>query len=225
MKIIAHRVNNWKPVNRFGVYGAEIDVQVSNDGKIRAFHEPNESRPGELDMIFDHSGYDKFFVDIKQNLDVEWLKKIVKVFGNRLLGLFDVPHPSAYYAHEAKLPIWDRLSEYEAVRGHGGISSKKFWLDPLRSWSPGAYGGLLNQVPKDGQVIICSPELHGRRGDMILDCWEWARNRVQVKGDERIFGIVTKKSQDAKEFFSKSITAVKTLKSQKEMKSVVRRRA
>jgi len=208
MKIIAHRVNKWKPVN-IGVYGAEIDVQISHDGKIRAFHEPNESRPGELGMIFDHSGYERFFVDIKQNLDVEWLKKIVKAFGTKLIGLFDVPHPSAYYAHQAKLPVWDRLSEYESVRGHGGARSKKFWLDPLRSWNPSAYGGLLNQVPKDGKVILCSPELHGRRGAMIEDCWGWARDRIQKKGDDRIFAIVTKTPQAAKDFFDKPIVASK----------------
>jgi len=201
MKIITHRVNGWSSTNEFDVYGAEIDVQVCADGRIRAFHEPDEIRPTNLLTIFEYSKYKRFFVDIKQNLDIRWLKHIVATFGSKLIGLFDVPFPSIYYAHQAGLPVWDRLSEYEAARGCGGIRSRKFWLDPLKSWSPGTYGGLLHQTSKDSKVMICSPELHGCRKEIVDDCWGWMQRRID-NGDERIWGIVTKRPSEAKEFFN-----------------------
>lgn len=195
LKIIAHRVNHWNVRNKHGVYGAEIDVQVMNDGTIKAVHDPNDWRPGSISEIFDYAGYYKFFVDIKQNLDVRFLRRIVDLFEDRLIGLFDVPWPSAYYARRAGLPIWERLSEYEPVRG----KCKRFWLDPLRGWHSSKYERLLKQVPRGSKVIVCSPELHEEsQSSELISCWGWIKDNV---ANGRIYGLVTKKPKSAMDFF------------------------
>ena len=192
MKIFAHRQNDWKPGNQYGIYGAEIDVHISDRGEVVAKHDPcaNPMPPVSVKHIVNHSGYNNFFVDIKQNLDVDFLEKIVRVFGKRLHGLFDVPMPSAYYAIRENLPIYQRLSEFEPYLN----LVNKFWLDPLMSCS--AYK--LSFVPNDGKVVICSPELHGQA--TIVEVWDWILNRLE-DNDSRIEGLVTKFPDRALKFF------------------------
>ena len=196
MKIFAHRQNDWKPGNEHGVYGAEIDVQVTDRGEIVAKHDPcfNQVPPVKVSAIVEHAGFDKFFVDIKQNLDLDFLEKIMDAFGDKLHGLFDVPMPAAYYAIRENLPIYQRLSEFEPYLN----LVNKFWLDPLMSCTAWKYQRLLSSVPKDGKVIICSPELHGQV--TIVEVWHWILERLEDK-DTRIEGLVTKAPDRALKFF------------------------
>jgi hypothetical protein len=196
MKIFAHRQNDWKPGNEHGVYGAEIDVQVSDRGEIVAKHDPcfNPVPPVKVSYIVENAGFGKFFVDIKQNLDLDFLEKIVDAFGDKLHGLFDVPMPAAYYALRANLPIYQRLSEFEPRLDLGN----KYWLDPLMSCTSWKYQRLLSTVPDGGKVIICSPELHGQT--TIVEVWNWLLERLEDK-DARIEGLVTKAPDRALKFF------------------------
>jgi hypothetical protein len=195
MKIFAHRVNDWKPGNIHGIYGAEIDVQFSDTGKIVAKHEPygNQVPPIPIENVLKHSGFDKFFVDIKQNMDTKYLQKIVDLFGDKLHALFDVPYPSMFFCIREQLPVYGRISEQEsAIDGVKG-----YWLDPLEDTSLDKYTSLLAQVPHNSKVIVCSPDLHL---EPFHDVWEWLQFRIN-SGDTRIEGIVTKQIMNAKHFF------------------------
>lgn len=199
MKIFAHRQNDWKPGNEHGVYGAEIDVQITDRGEVVAKHDPcfNLVPPVKVSAIVEHAGFDKFFVDIKQNLDVDFLEKIMDAFGDKLHGLFDVPMPAAYYAIREDFPVYQRLSEFEPYLN----LVNKFWLDPLTSCTAWKYQRLLSSVPKDGKVIICSPDLHGQKySSQLIEIWNWIKDRLEDK-DERIEGLVTKTPDRALKFF------------------------
>lgn len=199
MKIFAHRVNDWKPGNFSKCYGAEIDAQINDVGRVKAQHDPcgNQIPPIDVDIIIKHSGYDKFFVDIKQNMSIEFLKMIVEAFGDKLHALFDVPMPSAYFAMRAGLPIYQRLSEFEPCLGLGN----KYWLDPLVSYTECKYEFLLSKILPGGKVIICSPELHGHKATEV---WNWIEEKLQNK-DSRIEGLVTKSPDRAMRFFKEHI--------------------
>lgn len=202
MKIFAHRQNDWKPGNEHGIYGAEIDVYITDRGEIVAKHDPcfNEVSPVKVSAIVEHAGFDKFFVDIKQNLDLDFLEKIMDAFGDKLHGLFDVPMPAAYYAMREDLPIYQRLSEFEPRLDLGN----KYWLDPLMWCTSQKYHKLLSTVPDGGKVIICSPELHGQT--TIVEVWHWIKERLEDK-DSRIEGLVTKAPETALTFFEEYINA------------------
>jgi len=200
MKIFAHRVNDWKPGNYTGAHGAEIDVQFLNDGRIVAKHDPYHGLPpGNIANILEYSGYDKFFVDIKQQLEVKHLEKIAYIFGDKLHGIFDVPFPLQYYASRTNLPIYQRLSEWEPASNLTG----RYWLDPLMACSSWKYQKLLSTVKKGEKVMLCSPELHGQSCN-IVDVWMWVEERLK-DGDERIEGIVTKLPDRALEIFKEYV--------------------
>ena len=126
MLVIQHRVNSPLSLgtNLYHLKSkfVEVDVHIKYNGEVVVKHSPDD-RHSELPIkdYFKAMEYpylpnhvDKYFVDIKQNMDVYYLKKIVNIFGDKLLGLFDVPFPSSFYANKAGLPIYRRISEYEA---------------------------------------------------------------------------------------------------------------
>jgi len=191
MKLIEHRVNDWKPGNIHGAYAAEIDVHVCDDGILRAKHNPsgNEFEPVTVEDMLLHSDYEHFFVDIKQNLDLYYLQKIVDTFGDKLIGIFDVPFPSSYYAYKAGLPMFSRISEYEMPYKMLG----NIWLDPLEAQNVFRYASLFNKAKYDTwenwaktNFIIACPSLHGINVSKCIPVWQWAMKH------EQIFGIVTK---------------------------------
>ncbi len=188
MKLIAHRINDWKPGNIHGAYGAEIDVQVCDDGRLRAKHNPSDNQlpPIPIEEVIDHSGYERFFVDIKQNLDIYYLRKIVYAFGDKLIGLFDVPFPSSFYAYKDNLPIYSRVSEYELPYKMLG----KVWLDPLESYNIHKYASLLIRAKYQAwdsiKTIVACPSLHGKGLSECVPVWRWASKQKEV------FAIVTK---------------------------------
>jgi hypothetical protein len=200
MKIFAHRVNDWKPGNIHAAHGAEIDVQIADNGDIVAKHDPcwNQVPPILVKNIIENSGYDKFFVDIKQNLSVKFLEQIAVAFGDKLHGLFDVPYPSAYYARHLGVPIYQRLSEFEPYLN----LTNMFWLDPLMSCTCDKYDKLLHGLPKDSKVMICSPELHGQI--TVPAVWDWLKYKLK-EGDSRIEGLVTKAPDRALIYFKEYV--------------------
>ena len=198
MKIFAHRQNDWKPGNIHNAHGAEIDVQFTDNGEIVAKHDPywNSVPPVSVSNIVKHSNYDKFFVDIKQNMDIKYLEMIVEAFGDKLHALFDVPYPSALYAIKAGLPVYDRISEFE----HPLNLTQGVWLDPLMACFSSKYEALLGRLDKNNRAMICSPELHGQ-GTQIIEVWGWIKDKLEA-GDPRIEGLVTKAPDKAMIFFS-----------------------
>lgn len=188
MLIIQHRVNELEiPV--YSKYG-EIDIHLNFYDELHVNHDVQG--PGwKLENFFEKTEFEKFFVDIKQNLPVEDLQRIVEIFDERLIGIFDVPFPSAYYAMKAGCPIYFRRSEYEPMHSE----FDKYWLDPLTRWDPNIYASLL---PHKGEVIIACPSLHGRLTKECREVWNWIR-RVD---DSRIKGIVTKHVKECGEILN-----------------------
>jgi len=205
MKVLSHRQNDWKPVNKSGIWGAEIDVQVCDDGELRARHDPDPGAyySGDIDIIFDHSDFERFFVDIKQNLDIKWLKRIVEKFGHRLIGLFDIPFPSAYFARIAGLPIYARLSEFEPVVR----LFDSFWVDPLVSQKYTTHARLITSTDKNHKIIVACPSLHGHDLEASRNVWETFVNLETMKDKDWgvIEGVVTKFPLEAMEFINDKI--------------------
>jgi hypothetical protein len=183
MKIIEHRVN--KPIVDIKTPYAEIDIHINKHGDVVVRHEPIDEDYYSLDEYLCISKHEKFFVDIKQNLDVDYLKKIIEEFGDRLLGLFDLPLPSAYYAAEAGIEFYGRLSEFEPV----SHLTNKYWVDPLRTQYLLDYLNLLEDLDGDCCAIICCPSLHGHNLGFCKPFWHWLK--FENKWDI-IEGIVTK---------------------------------
>ena len=196
MKIFSHRQNNWKPRNELGLYGAEVDIQVCDDGQLRTKHEPAfDINNIELSIILEYSGYEHFFVDIKQNLDVKWLKLIHKTLGDKLFGLFDIPFPSAYFAAKENMPIYARLSEFEPT----SYLFDKYWVDPLDSQTKHIHSTLITSTEAHHNLIIACPSLHGHTLAECLIVWDILINlqNHQYKRWGNIDGIVTKFPQEA----------------------------
>lgn len=195
MLILAHRVNDFIPGNTTSADGAEIDVQVCDDGVIRAKHDPcwNQVPPLRVSTIIEKSGYNKFFVDVKQSLKPVFIKLIADQFGDKLLGLFDIPMPSVYFTPSLRLPIYIRVSELEPYNRN----FNKVWLDPLKSHSPSRYGGLLTLLPSHSQVdvIVACPSLHGKSLRECKQVWSYLKNK-------NIQGIVTKHVEVCREIFN-----------------------
>lgn len=193
MKIIQHRCNlPFLPLKMLGIQPeyVEIDVHIDNRGNVVIKHNPDDdSYPvnGFNSYLGCMQGIKGFLVDIKQNLPVEYLERIVKAFGSRLLGLIDVPWPSVYYARQAGLDVIGRVSEYEQPNR----IFDRFWLDPLESWTCDEYMDLLDDIQCDtgGSAIIAAPSLHGgtEQHDVFL-----MEKLIEHDDDGVIEGIVTK---------------------------------
>lgn len=197
MLIINHRANNLTDVAK--VSCAEIDVQIYTDGDVVVQHDI-DGEGWKASHFLNHSPYETFFLDIKQNLPIHKLKKIAKKFEGRSLGLFDVPFPSAYCAIKEGLDVWGRLSEFEPLNP----LFDKFWVDPLASWDKNRYLSLMAQTELNHKMIIASPELHGVEDvDKIFDAWEAVRLKVNgnITVGGEVVGLVTKHPKQAKEFF------------------------
>lgn len=196
MMILQHRANNLaKPVK---TNYAEIDVQIDATNQIVVSHEL-WTEGAQVDYFLDNSRYEKFLINIKQNLDVKDLRRIVNKFYKRSLGLFDVPFPSAYYAVKAGLKVWGRLSEYEKLNR----LFSRFWVDPLVAQTPDHFLTLIAQADPNHELIIASPDLHGASFDNVLSVWEALKcernNDIVVR--RKIVGLVTRYAEVAKGFF------------------------
>jgi len=176
MLIIQHRANNL--IDPITSDVAEIDVHIDTCGDIIIKHSVDE--PGwDLDEYLLSSKHKKFFVDIKQNLDVEYYKKIEEEFGDRLIGLFDVPFPSSFYANKERLPIYRRISEYES---NDTNFYTRFWIDPLLSWGPEKYSTLISRNIMYGKIIVACPSLHGQPIEVCKKLWRYLEQRKDIEG-------------------------------------------
>ena len=190
MLVIQHRANgllrHWS--NTAPAVGiAEVDVHIDMYGEILVKHNPNE--PGyKLSYFLKYSKHEKFFVDIKQNLPVPLLLKIMRAFDKRSIGLFDVPMPSAYFLAKEGVNFYSRLSEYERPEG----LTNRYWLDPLETWDFKTYKHLIHSLQDTDRTIIACPSLHGQPLSVCQRLWKWIKVEVQIGGHDRIEGIVTK---------------------------------
>ena len=124
MKIIQHRANGLGDVGPSPY--AEIDVQINQCGEVVVGHDL-WGTTYDAETYLKESGFDKFLIDLKQNLPLNKLQKIAVLFEGRSLGFFDAPFPSAYYARKASHVVWARFSEYEPLNR----LFDRFWVDPL----------------------------------------------------------------------------------------------
>lgn len=192
MLVIQHRANELTiPITSDA---AEIDVHIDTYGDIVVKHDPDASG-WKLDYFLSCTKHKKFFVDIKQNLSIHYYKKIIEAFGNRLIGLFDVPFPSAYELAWNNVDFYARLSEYEMAPVK---LTNKFWLDPLANWDELTYSYLLHSLLCEDKVMICCPSLHGRPIEECRVIWDWMKNQTLVAKHDRIQGIVTKHVEEAR---------------------------
>jgi hypothetical protein len=190
MLVIQHRVN--VIYTEHSAQYAEVDVQVADDGSLVIKHNPDDY-PVSLESYLKWSKFDGYFVDIKQNMDVKYIKYIAEAFGDKLLGLFDIPMPSVFFTPHLNLPIYLRVSELEPYNKN----FRHIWLDPLKSYSPSRYGGLLNLLPHytDIQVIVACPSLHGKTMRECKEVWEYLKKH-------NIQGIVTKHVKECTKIFN-----------------------
>jgi len=192
MKVIEHRVN--LPKQATITPYAEIDIHVGEHGRLVVKHDL-EGKGWDIGRYIHESSHEKFFVDIKQNLDVVHYQMIINQFGERLLGIFDVPFPSAYFASQAGIEFYGRLSEFELAPMR---LVNKYWVDPLSEWDDKMYRRLTYSVGYGAEVILACPSLHEKG---IADCdevWKWMRD-THMK--DRIEGIVTKHPKEFMEVF------------------------
>lgn len=201
MLIIQHRANSLHHAVLSDA--AEIDVHLTESDGFIVKHNIDECG-WELSSFLERTRYKKFFVDIKQNLEVEHYRRLVKLFGDRLIGLFDVPFPSAYYAEQAGLPIYHRFSEVESPFGtgfaefRGGFRPNKIWFDPLMAQDDCQFG-MMFLPPHNVKMIVACPSLHGHPFDSCIKVWNFIRERTYKLNIE---GIVTKHTTEAQEFFN-----------------------
>lgn len=203
MKIIQHRVDgDSKSLSPY----AEVDVHINHFGHVVIGHDPDDLiNYDEFTYVADvYDKHDKFFVDIKQNLPLKHLKKIVDVFGNKLLGIFDVPWPSAFYAQKDKIaPIYHRVSDYESPFPFGSA----FWIDPIgTNFAPFDYDRILINTfiaiaGRSSKFIVACPSLHGYDLKATVSVWEFIRAAQKIGQEIAVEGIVTKFTEEAKEFF------------------------
>jgi len=182
MKIIQHRVNEDGYWARPRAKYAEVDIQIDTNGDVVARHNPEDPWRGwGFQYLPRWSG---FLVDIKQNLSIEHLQRIVECFDNKLIGFIDVPFPSVYFAAtRAAMPIYGRYSRYEPFNA----LYRRLWLDPIGYPLPLEYYELMDRVPTwIEDVIIAAPSLHGE------SCQEDIAVCRYAKKFKNISGIVTK---------------------------------
>ena len=180
MLVIQHRAN--LPYAKAYTDVAEIDVQIDNRGNVVVGHNP-DGVFFEAEVFLKHSRFKRFFIDIKQNLPVGHLMKIMRTFDNRSIGLFDVPMPSAFFLDRAGVNFYSRVSDVEPV-----INSltNRYWVDPLCVWSAPMYEAIASQIVNKQNAIVACPSLHGQDIEKCKEVWSW------LKEDGRLQGIVTK---------------------------------
>lgn len=196
MKIIQHRANGIVPNQIPAVDYAEIDVQVSHNGEIVVGHDLWGVCYG-AGLYLKKSRYKKHLLNLKQNLPIEKIDEIAKLFEGRSLGFFDVPFPSAYYAHKRMHVIWTRLSEYEPITN----KFSRFWADPLESHGIQDYGNLVVQANKGEEIILASPDLHGKSLDESMEVWNIVNFVNNISNRGNVVGLVTKYPKEALEHF------------------------
>lgn len=201
MKIIAHRKNDLRQ-SKLGWDYAEIDVQLSDEGIWVVKHDVDERYPVYLNSFLEAFQNKKFFVDIKQNISASLFDDLLDIVGKQLLGIFDVPFPSAYYC-SSSANLYARLSDFEPPNR---IFSN-YWMDPLASFQPDRYAYLLGLLEHSNRVIVCSPELHGVKDwTMIKPVWAYLKKASKAAHPEMyggfIEGLVTKHVEEAKDFFA-----------------------
>lgn len=176
MLIIQHRANNLTDPVTSDI--AEVDIHIDMNGDIVVKHDPSDSG-WQLDYFLACTKHKKFFVDIKQNLSVDYYNKIIEEFGDKLIGLFDVPFPSSFFANKEKLPIYRRISEYES---NDTNFYTRFWIDPLLSWGPEKYSILISRNIMYGKIIVACPSLHGQSIEVCKKLWRYLEQRKDIEG-------------------------------------------
>jgi len=198
MQILAHRI--LKPSKEYEA--VEIDVQVDEGGAPVVWHDCTNLLIGKtLHTYMEQSAARSIFVDIKQNLPVEQLRNIVDVVGDRLLGLFDVPFPSAYFARKEGLPIYARLSEYEPVNR----LFDSFWVDPLAAQTFSTHAHLITSTDPHHKLVVACPSLHGHHLEYSRDVWRTFKRLNESTGRRQwgnILGMVTKFPLEARSFLN-----------------------
>lgn len=195
MKIIQHRVNGaggLRPRSKW----AEIDVHVDHNGNLIAKHDPDDPWPTYAESYV--PSWDGFFVDIKQNLRVEYYNKIAELFGSKLIGLFDVPFPAAYFLAKSKpaYPVYYRYSELEKQQ----YFATHLWLDPIVSQDFYAYANLINDAMSyTKSIIVAAPSLHGGSLNDDKNIYWLLKNMGRQNNGLPIDGLVTKYAKELSE--------------------------
>lgn len=195
MFLVEHRVNF--PLKIIKSDYAELDVQIDQYDQLVVRHDPD----GDgilLDWYLEKSAHKKFFVDIKQNMSTRYYERMVAAFGDRLLGLFDVPYPALHYITKAGLPVYHRLSEAEVAN-----ESAYYWLDPLVSQELPTFKSLLKSTPSYAQIILCCPSLHGANWREVENFLSWVKLEMLLGQGQKIQGIVTKEIERARQIIFK----------------------
>ena len=199
MLVIQHRAN-FPPTNAKTAV-AEIDVQIDNQGRVVVGHNP-DGIFHTAEFFLKHTKFKKFFIDIKQNLPVEYLHKIMATFRGKSIGLFDVPMPSAYFLTRSGAAFYQRLSEFEPVQ----YLSNKFWLDPLSYQDPEAFLNVLRRTQQNQEVVFASPELHNNSFEEAKRVWLALRiYNYHNRNNAKIAGVVTKYPEEFTEFWNEKI--------------------
>ena len=195
MMIIQHRANDHKQKQtaRF----AEVDVWVCDDGRLRLKHDvkgdKDSAPPIDVETFLSNATWEKYFVNVKQSLSIEDYYRIADEFDGKLIGLFDIPMPSAYVLSiAASFPIYERVSEYE-----GGLRTGHAWIDPLNSLSLHSYAmmfGKALEMQRGADLILACPSLHGGDLKFCQNVWSWLKF-----APANPIGIVTKFPEQAAE--------------------------
>jgi len=186
MLVIEHRANFLTEPEKSTL--GEIDVHILENGKFAVKHDIYEGG-WILEHFLKHSMHDRFFVDIKQNLKVGVYERLIETMGDRLIGLFDVPMPAAYFLAKKGVKFYERLSEFE----NPTALTDRFWLDPLANQVVPHFERLLWETTANQKFIYASPELHGC--SMLEAANAWGSLKAFVSGKNRfakLEGIVTK---------------------------------
>jgi len=191
VKVIQHRYND--PLKPLHSKYVEIDVHVAENSTLIVKHDPDDNVRYRASYMAKLEGIEGFFVDIKQSLDIQNLKRIADNFGDKLIGLFDVPFPSAYFARKAGIPVYGRISEFEPIER----LFDRFWIDPLTSWNYKRYVDLLKTTDQNHKVIIAAPSLHGHGPEIDIKVALALMNVLGRFG--QVEGIVTKYPQAVEE--------------------------
>jgi len=195
MLIIQHRANSLSDSVTSNC--AEIDIHLDVYGDLGVKHDVCESG-WILQSFLERTGYKNFFVDIKQNLSTKDYLRVIEIFGDRLIGLFDVPMPAAYFLSRDNIPFYARLSEFELP----DTLSTRYWLDPLTKWDGTIHNALLTMLAPRNRVVVACPSLHGQSVEKCENVWSLFSLWDKTEGAPIIEGIVTKHVLRCQEFFN-----------------------
>ena len=186
MLVIEHRANflSYPKKSNLG----EIDVHLLEDGVFGVKHDI-DGHGWELESFLERSNREKFFVDIKQNLPTDVYERLIKIMGDKLIGLFDVPMPAAYFLAKKGVKFYERLSELENPTN----LTDRFWLDPLANQVVPHFERLLWETTANQKFIYASPELHGHSFLEASNAWGALKAFVSTENRyAKLEGIVTK---------------------------------